>query len=177
MPFMDVTKRTEKSPGSVAPLAEAWSHTPKGCGFNFQSGHLPGLRVPSSVGALMRGNESMFLFHICVFFSLSPIFSLKSMSISPDNHQAVDSVHDFFFGGGVLLFCSITHPNPGPQCPIPDSCLLLSTSLSDLLKLPLLMAMRRSLSYSHSEYGSKRLFFLPWQFISIKLNTSFIIVT
>lgn len=39
------------------------------------------------------------LSHLCFFLSLSPIFSLKSMSISPGNHQAVDSVHDF------VVFC------------------------------------------------------------------------
>lgn len=83
----------------------------------------------------------MFVVHIYVllllfYFSLFPILFLKSISISPGNHQAVDSVHDFC-GVGILfvcflLVCSIT-PDPGAQRPIPNHCRLLSMSLSDLL--------------------------------------------
>ena len=37
---------------------------PKGHLFSSQSGHMPGLRVQSMVGALMEVNQSMFLSHI-----------------------------------------------------------------------------------------------------------------
>ena len=55
---------------SVAQLVRASSHKP-GRGFDFQSGHMPGLRVWSPVQAHRRGNRLMFLFHTDVSLPLS----------------------------------------------------------------------------------------------------------
>ena len=43
-------------PGWVAQLVGALSHTPKGCGFDPQSGHMPRLQVLSLVRAHIGGN-------------------------------------------------------------------------------------------------------------------------
>ena len=51
-------------------MVRASAHTPKGCGFDSCSEHIPRLRVRSLVGACMGGNTSMFLFHIDVSISL-----------------------------------------------------------------------------------------------------------
>ena len=49
-----------------------WSiATPKGCRFNFRSGQILRLRVPSWVGTHKEGNLSMFLSHIDVSHSLT----------------------------------------------------------------------------------------------------------
>ena len=45
-------------PGWVAALAGALSHTPKGCGFDSQSGHMPRLWVRSLVGACTGGTHT-----------------------------------------------------------------------------------------------------------------------
>ena len=52
-------------------LVGAPSHTPKGCGFDFYSGHIPRLQVQSLVGACTGGNRLIFL-------------SQKSVNISSD---------------------------------------------------------------------------------------------
>ena len=36
-------------------ILQPWPGTPKGCGFDFRSGHMPGLRVPSLVGVHVGG--------------------------------------------------------------------------------------------------------------------------
>ena len=54
-------------------VAQLVGHLPpktEGCLFNSQSGHMPGLQVPSRVGACWRGNWSMFLSHIDDSFPL-----------------------------------------------------------------------------------------------------------
>ena len=61
---------------SMAHLVGALSYKLKGCGFNSQSGHMPGLRARSLVGAHARGDRLMFLSHIDVslpLFLLSPL--------------------------------------------------------------------------------------------------------
>ena len=53
--------------GALASLAwwvGASSRAPKGCGFNYRSGHIPGLHVQSPFWAPAGGNQSMFLSHI-----------------------------------------------------------------------------------------------------------------
>ena len=52
-------------------MVEASSHTPKGCGPDSWSGHIPRLRVQSLVGVQMIGNQSVFSSHINVPLSLS----------------------------------------------------------------------------------------------------------
>ena len=56
-------------------LVGASPHTPKGCGFDSQSGHIPRLWVLPPVRVHMEGNRPMFLSHINVdlFLSLKPI--------------------------------------------------------------------------------------------------------
>ena len=49
----------------VAQLVGAFSHTPKGCGFDSQSGHITRLWVQSLVGTRMESNQLIY------FFSLS----------------------------------------------------------------------------------------------------------
>ena len=55
--------------------------TPKGWGFDFRSGHIPRLQVPSLVGACVEGNQSIFLSHINVSFS-HPHLSLSLSKIN-----------------------------------------------------------------------------------------------
>ena len=55
---------------------EAPYHTPKGCGIDSRSEPIPGLQVPSPVGAPAGGNPSMFLSHTDVSLFLSPFISL-----------------------------------------------------------------------------------------------------
>ena len=62
-------------PGQVAQLVGVLSHTPKGCRFNFQSGHAPRLRVQSQVGACTQGNRVIVPPHVYVSLSLSLSFS------------------------------------------------------------------------------------------------------
>ena len=61
----------------VAQLAGPIICTPKGCRFDFQSGHMPRLRVQALVGVRTGSNQSMFL-------SVSPFtLSLKAMKKCP----------------------------------------------------------------------------------------------
>ena len=57
-------------PGRCGSVGWASSCKPKGRGFDSLSGHMPGLRVWSLVGAHARGNQSMFLSHIDSSFPL-----------------------------------------------------------------------------------------------------------
>ena len=54
------------------------THRPKGCGFNPQSGQIPGLWVWSLVRACMRSNQPMFLALIFLSLFLSPLSFLPS---------------------------------------------------------------------------------------------------
>ena len=56
-----LNSRYSNCPGQVAQFVGASSHTPKGCGFNSQPGHIPKLEVQSPVWAHTEGNQSMFL--------------------------------------------------------------------------------------------------------------------
>ena len=55
--------------------------TPKGCGFNFQSGHMTRLQVQSPVGEPTRGNLLKFLCHIDVSLSLKEMKKCPWMRI------------------------------------------------------------------------------------------------
>ena len=65
-------QESDRSPGQVALLIGTSSHTPKGCEFYPQLGHIPRLQVQSPVGQHTGGNHSMFLSHIDVSLPLSP---------------------------------------------------------------------------------------------------------
>ena len=67
-------------PGQVAQLVGVLSHTPKGCKFNFQSGHAPRLRVQSQVGACTQGNRVIVPPHVYVSLSLSLTLCLSISS-------------------------------------------------------------------------------------------------
>ena len=58
-------------PCQVAQLVGALSLTPKGCGFDPQSGYTSRLWVLALVRVHMRGNQSMFHSHIDLSLSLS----------------------------------------------------------------------------------------------------------
>ena len=73
----DIYKKTPYS--WVAQLVGVSSHTPKGCGFDSQSGHIPRLQVQSQVGTCTEGYWLMFLSHISVCLSRS----LKSIQTYP----------------------------------------------------------------------------------------------
>ena len=62
-------------PGQLAQLVGASSHTPKGCGFNFWSAHVPRLQVQFLVRTHPGGNRLMFLSHIDVTLFLLSCFS------------------------------------------------------------------------------------------------------
>ena len=64
-------------PGQCASVGWMSSLKAKCRRFNFQSGHVPGLRVRSPVGACTEGNQSMFLSHpdVSLPFSLPPPLS------------------------------------------------------------------------------------------------------
>ena len=66
-------------PGGVAQMVGASFHTPKGCGFDFQSGHITRLLVWSLVRAHMGGNGLISV--SCQCFSVSLCF-LLSLSLS-----------------------------------------------------------------------------------------------
>ena len=68
-----LTNINVESPGWVAWLVGASSCTPKVCGIDSWSGHIPRVQVWSPVGACTRGNKFMFLSHIDVPLSLSLI--------------------------------------------------------------------------------------------------------
>ena len=65
----------------VAQFVGASSCTPKGCGFDLPSAHIPRVQVQSPVRANTRGNQLMFLSH-SLRFSLSLCLSLR-VSLSP----------------------------------------------------------------------------------------------
>ena len=76
-----LNKKVWNSPGQVAQLVGALSHTPKVCGFSSRSGHIPRLWVQSPVRAYRRGSQSTFLSYS---FSLSLSLSLSlSVSLPP----------------------------------------------------------------------------------------------
>ena len=62
-------------PGRVAQLVGASSYTPKGCGLNPQSGHMPGLQARSPVGGVQEATDQCFSL-TSMFLSLS--FPLSS---------------------------------------------------------------------------------------------------
>ena len=63
------TSKNLRALHSVAQLVGPSSPTPKGWGFDSQSGHVPRLKVPSPVGVNTGSNQSMFLSHIDVSLS------------------------------------------------------------------------------------------------------------
>ena len=54
-------KYLKSRPGMVFQVVGASSHTPRGCRFDFWSGHLPRLQVQFVVGVCMGDNGFMFL--------------------------------------------------------------------------------------------------------------------
>ena len=73
------TKENSGLPWLVAQLVGASSQTPKGWGFDSQSGHIPRFQVPSSVDVQIGGSQMLFLSHQCfsTSVSLSPSFFSK----------------------------------------------------------------------------------------------------
>ena len=72
-------KNKQTALAGVAQLLGASPPTPKGWGFDSQSGHMPRLKARSLVGLCMGGNQLMFLSHSRA--SLSLPLSLKSITI------------------------------------------------------------------------------------------------
>ena len=68
-------------PGWVAQFVGASSHTPKGCGFDSQSGHRPRLHVLSPIRAHKGGGWSVFLSHVDVSLSLSLSLSVPPLTL------------------------------------------------------------------------------------------------
>ena len=58
------------SPSQVAQLVGALSHTPEGCGFDFRSGHMPGLPARSPASGIQEATGPFFT-HTLMFLSLS----------------------------------------------------------------------------------------------------------
>ena len=92
----------------VAQLVGVLSCGPNGRGFDPWSGPMPGLWVQSPVGEIVRSNQSMFLSHITVSFSLSLslLLSLKSMKVSSgeDKIKRENSDHLCWFSECQELF-------------------------------------------------------------------------
>ena len=60
--------------GWVAQLVGASAHTPKGCRFDSQSVHVPGLQVHSQAGCVQEATDQCFSFTL-MCFSLSLFLS------------------------------------------------------------------------------------------------------
>ena len=71
------TQNVGRHPCQVARLVGASSRTPRGRGFDSQSGCIPRLWVQSLVRAHMVDNQLVFFFHIDISLFLSPFLSLS----------------------------------------------------------------------------------------------------
>ena len=108
-------KSSKRSPVQVAQLVGASSRTPKGCGFDSQSGHIPRLQVQSPVTVSTAGCRSMFLSHIHVSLSLPSSFSKMNNKISSgeDKNNKNKSKNQCLFTADLCLLS----PCPGPAHP------------------------------------------------------------
>ena len=83
--FNDIHLKICKShPGWAAPLAAVSSCTPKGCGFNSWSGHMPTWVSGSVPSWAAYGRQPISVSHVDAFLSLSSplLLPLKSINIS-----------------------------------------------------------------------------------------------
>ena len=90
MPLENCKLKQTWALAGVAQLVEALSHTPKGCGFDSRSGHMPRLGAQSPIGVRMRGHQSMFLSHTDMSLSLP-----SSLSNSINNNTKPQNLYSF----------------------------------------------------------------------------------
>ena len=121
-------KITMYSPGWVVKLVGALSCTPKGCGFDSWSGHIPRLQVWSPVRVCTGGNQSMFL-SLPPFLSLSKVpycTILSLLLVMPWDH----AVSPWWGAGGwhrhcdVALGCCTSYLNTNTVIPWQSNWLL-----------------------------------------------------
>ena len=80
--FLNREREREAALAGVAQLVGALSYTQKGWGFDFPSGHMPGLQVRSHGGGTWRRQLiDVSLSHRCFYLCLTLPLSLKSTDI------------------------------------------------------------------------------------------------